>query len=334
LQDVYSGCSDAVAYQGYADRGFHETGPLPERCGNGSARRGGEPLIYRDLSRVVRLVKEAPCKAGFVTSGWGLDDDRVLELIDAGVDFIGFSLSGATPGTHNVIRANSNLHSVLRSIQAFQEVKARKKLTEPKLHIVFLALRDNLAELPLLVDCAREIGIDEIVVINLIHVSNPWQEAQKVFTCEGSEGHAVLKEAAAKARALKIRLRMASFAPQEVGVCAENPLRNLYISVDGNVSPCVYLYPPIPSPFKRVYCGTDHSVSKVSFGNVFEEPFESIWNREPYAAFRRCFTERQKNFEAKYPAPITDSEPIAGSETILLTPPPEPCRTCHKMLGV
>jgi MoaA/NifB/PqqE/SkfB family radical SAM enzyme len=44
----------------------------------------GEPLIYRDLSRVVRLVKEAPCKAGFVTSGWGLDDDRVLELIDAG----------------------------------------------------------------------------------------------------------------------------------------------------------------------------------------------------------------------------------------------------------
>jgi MoaA/NifB/PqqE/SkfB family radical SAM enzyme len=294
----------------------------------------GEPLLYRNLSRVVRLVKEASCQAGFVTSGWGLDDDRILELIDAGVDFIGFSLSGASPETHNVIRANSNLHSVLRSIHTFQEFKARKKLAHPKLHIVFLILRDNLVELSLLVDSAKEIGIDEITVVNLIQVSNAWQEAQKVFTCGESEGHAVLKEAAAKARALKIRLRMAPLAPQEVGVCAENPLRNLYISVDGNVSPCVYLYPPTPSPFTRIYCGREHSAPKVSFGNIFEEPFESIWNREAYAAFRNSFTERQKSFEQKYPTLIMDSELITGSENIPLTSPPEPCRTCHKMLGL
>ena len=294
----------------------------------------GEPLLYRDLPKVIRLVKEAHCQTGFVTSGWGLDEDRILELIDAGVDFIGFSLAGATPGTHNVIRANSNLHSVLRSIQVFQEVKARRKLTCPKLYIVFLILRDNLAELPLVVDCAKESGIDEIAVVNLIHVANKWQETQRLFTCEEAEGYNVLKEAAVKARALKIRLRLASVAPREVGVCAENPLRNLYISVDGNVSPCVYLYPPIPSPFRRVFCGGDRSVSKVSFGNIFEEPFEGIWNGKPYAAFRRSFTERQKNFEDKYPALITDSEPIAGSGAIPLTPPPEPCRTCHKMLGV
>jgi MoaA/NifB/PqqE/SkfB family radical SAM enzyme len=295
----------------------------------------GEPLLYRGLPKVIRLVKEAQCQAGFVTSGWGLDDDRVMELIDAGVDFIGFSLSGATPGTHNGIRANSNLHTVLRSIQAFQEFKARKKLAVPKLHVVFLLLKDNLSELPLLVDRAKEIGIDEMVVINPIHISNPWQEGRRVFTCGEGEGHAVLKEAASKARNLKIRLRMASLAPQEVGVCAENPLRNLYISVDGNVSPCVYLYPPIPSPFERIYCGTVHSTSKVSFGNVFEEPFESIWNREPYTAFRNSFAERRKSFEEKYPALLVDSErPAKPGGDVVFPLPPEPCLTCHKMLGV
>jgi MoaA/NifB/PqqE/SkfB family radical SAM enzyme len=294
----------------------------------------GEPLIYKDLTRVIRLVKEVQCQAGFVTSGWGLDDERVSELVSAGLDFIGFSLSGATPGTHNVIRANSNLYSVLRSIRTFQELKAQKKLAKPKLHIVFLMLRDNIAELPILLDHARDLGIDEIILINLICVANEWQEAQRLFTCGEGEEHKVLRETAIKARALKIRLHVAPLTRREVGVCAENPLRNLYISVDGNVSPCVFLYPPIPSPFRRIFCGSEHSVTKVSFGNIFKEPFESIWNREPYVEFRNCFAARKKFFEEKYPPLIGNAERVVTLKEVTLPQPPEPCWTCHKMLGV
>ena len=294
----------------------------------------GEPLVYRDLTRVIRVVKQAQCQAGFVTCGWGLDDDRVAELIHAGLDFIGFSLSGATPETHNVIRANSNLLSLLQSIRIFQELKARDKLTKPKLHIVFLMIKENLAELPLLVDLAKQIGIDEIVVINLIQVTNEWQEQQRLFTCDGAESHASLEEAAMKARAFKIRLRMAPLTPREVGVCSEYPLRNLYISVDGNVSPCVYLYPPVPPQFKTWYCGQEHATSKVSFGNIFEEPFENIWNREPYLAFRNYFSQREKSFNEKYPPHIGEQESMQRPKEIVLPPPPEPCRTCHKRLGV
>jgi MoaA/NifB/PqqE/SkfB family radical SAM enzyme len=258
----------------------------------------------------------------------------ILALIDVGTDFIGFFFAGATPGTHNVIRANSNLPGLLRSVQAFQEFKASRKISYRKVHMVFLVLRDNLAELTLLVERAKEIGIDEIAVVNLIQVSNAWQEAQRVFTCRETEEHAVLREASSKAREFKIRLRMASFHPHEVGVCAENPLRNLYISADGNVSPCVYLFPPTPSPFTRIYCGRLHAASKVSFGNVFEEYFENIWNRDTYREFRLSFESRRKDFEAKHPGLATDPEPIYGDQGMRLTPPPESCRTCHKMLGV
>ncbi len=294
----------------------------------------GEPLVYRDLTKVVRMVKEAQCRAGFVTSGWGLDGDRVAELIHAGLDFIGFSLSGTTPETHNVIRANSNLNSVLQAIQIFQELKARDKLTKPKLHIVFLMIKDNLDEVPLIVDLAKGVGIDHIVLVNLIQVTNAWQEQQRLFTCDGGDQPAPLKEAAMKARALKIRLRMASLSPAEVGVCAEDPLRNLYISVDGNISPCVYLYPPVPSLLKTWYCGNEQPGSTLSFGNIFEEPLESIWNREPYMAFRNSFAQRQKRFDEKYPPLIGDQKPARKPGEIMLPLPPEPCRTCHKMLGV
>jgi MoaA/NifB/PqqE/SkfB family radical SAM enzyme len=293
----------------------------------------GEPLLYRDLIKVIRLVKEAQCQAGFVTSGWGLDDDYVSELIQAGVDFIGFSLSGATPETHNLIRANSNLYSVLRSMATFQEFKARRKLTKPRLHIVFLMLRDNIAEVHLLLEHARDLGIGEVVLINLIQVTTEWQEAQRLLTCGGSEDLVLLREAAAKARDLKIRLRMASLSPMEVGVCAENPLQNLYISVDGNVSPCVYLYPPIPSPIGRIFCGSEQSVAKVSFGNLFKEPLDSIWINESYAAFRDCFALRKRSFDEKYPSLIGGQVLTSKAREINLPLPPEPCRTCHKMLG-
>jgi len=293
----------------------------------------GEPLLYKDLIKVIRVVKEAGCQAGFVTSGWGLDEDYVSELIQAGVDFIGFSLSGARPETHNVIRANSNLYSVLRSIGAFQELKARRKLTKPELHIVFLMLRDNYAEIPLLLEHARDLGISEIVLINLIQVTTEWQEAQRLFDCGESQEPDLLNEAAAKARDLKIHLRMASLSPGELGVCAENPLRNLYVSVDGNVSPCVYLYPPIPSPMRRLFCGGEHFVPRLSFGNLFDDPFENIWNSEAYTAFRRCFDMRKRSYEEKYPSFVVSQMPASEHAGIELPPPPEPCRTCHKILG-
>jgi hypothetical protein len=46
---------------------------------------------------------------------------------------------------------------------------------------------------------------------------------------EGYEG--LLKEAEIKAKELKIKLRRPSLSPDDVPVCEENPLKNLYISI-------------------------------------------------------------------------------------------------------
>jgi MoaA/NifB/PqqE/SkfB family radical SAM enzyme len=127
----------------------------------------------------------------------------------------------------------------------------------------------------------------------------------------------ILSEAKAKAEELKINLRAPLLSPGEVTVCGENPLRNLYISVEGEVSPCVYLYPPSPSPFKRIFCGSECTIKKVSFGNIFTGSFNSIWNSGGYKEFRDGFVRRQKRL------------PEA-----LLPDPPGQCMTCHKILGL
>jgi len=320
----------------------------------------GESLLHKNLIEIIRVAKAAGPQVGFVTSGKALNREYISELINAGVDFIGFSLSGATLKTHNAIRVNSDLQSLIEHIQTFNEIKRNKKIKNPKLHIVYLMLKDNISEVPALLKLVREIGIEEVVLTNLIHVANEWQEGQRVFRCNDREAKAsptqesgaylhsgkgdfsrpfswqyeeILKEAEIKAKELKIKLRRPSLSPIEVTVCEENPLRNLYISVDGEVSPCVYLYSPVSSPFKRIFCGDDYEIEKVSFGNIFKEPFHTIWNSRGYVEFRNYFIKRKGKVEEMY-SYLWDMERLNRFEMEPLPDPPEQCRICHKMLGM
>jgi MoaA/NifB/PqqE/SkfB family radical SAM enzyme len=292
----------------------------------------GESLLHKDLSECIRLAKREGPQVGFVTSGKGLTKDRVSELIQAGLDFVGFSIAGTTPETHDAIRVNSHLPEVLNAIRLFHEEKKRQELLRPKLHLVFLMVKDNIEEVPSVPSFAKEAGIEEVALTNICHTINAWQERERVFVWESvrNKYEEIVKRAEANARKLSIRLKRPSLSAIDVPVCEENPLGNLYISVDGEVSPCVYLYPPLPSPFKRIFCGKDHWVEKLSFGNIFRDPFAAIWNDSHYEEFRNRFIEREKEFRELYFS-LWDSPKSSPGST--LSHPLEPCKTCHKILG-
>jgi MoaA/NifB/PqqE/SkfB family radical SAM enzyme len=296
----------------------------------------GESLLHRDLATCIRLVKQEGPRVGFVTSGFGVTRDRVHELLEAGLDFVGFSVSGATARTHDAIRVHSHLPDLLSVIRLFHEAKRSLSLQRPGMHIVFLMLRDNIAELPAIPALAREAGIEEVVAINICHTLNPWQEAQRVFSPDGAAAggdEALIRQAETNARKLKIRFKRPALSASEYPVCSENPLSNLYISAEGEVSPCVYLYPPLPSPFRRIFCGKEYRIEKVSFGNIFRDPFPAIWGCRDYEDFRARFLQRQREHR-ELCLSLLDSPKLKSPRGDLLSPPPEPCQTCHKIIGV
>lgn len=295
----------------------------------------GESLLHQDLPECIRLVKEQGARVGFVTSGMGLTENRVSELIKTGLDFAGFSISGTTPETHDAIRVNSHLPEVLNAVRLFHEEKKRRGLLRPKMHFVFLMVKDNIQEIPSVPSFAKEAGIEEVFLTNICHTINQWQEKQRVFVWEDvkNEYEEVVRQAETNARRFKIRLKKPTLSAIEVPVCEENPLDNLYISVEGEVSPCVYLYPPLPSPFKRIFCEKESWVEKISFGNIFKDSFPSIWRGGNYEEFRNRFVEREKEFRKLYFS-LWDSPKMKTSPGNVLPEPPEPCKTCHKILGV
>jgi MoaA/NifB/PqqE/SkfB family radical SAM enzyme len=184
-----------------------------------------------------------------------------------------------------------------------------------------------------LVDLASEIGITEVVLINLIQVTSPWQDGQRVFMQNKEEYDALLSDAEAKARANQIRLGRPSLSCRDVAVCDENPIRNLYISVDGAVAPCVYLNPPTPSPFRRIFCGRDCLIDKVSFGNIFRDHYAKIWQSAAYVEFRNSWQAKKRWFEELY-SPLSWGAPrrrAGGGVSPML---PAPCQSCYKILGL
>ena len=295
----------------------------------------GESLLHMDLSQCIRLVKKEGPQVGFVTSGMGLTESRVAELIEAGLDFVGFSISGTTPETHDVIRVNSHLLDIFRVIHLFHEEKKRQGLLRPKMHLVFLMVKDNIPEVPSVPLFAQEAGIEEVVLTNICHCINVWQEKNRVFVWENAKNpyEEIVKQAEKNAQKLKIRLKRPSLSAIDIPVCEENPLGNLYISAEGEVSPCVYLYPPLPSPFKRIFCEKEYWIEKLSFGNIFKDSFSAMWSCSDYEEFRNRFIEREKEFRELYFS-LWDSPKIKNSPGNILPHPPEPCKTCHKILGI
>jgi MoaA/NifB/PqqE/SkfB family radical SAM enzyme len=290
----------------------------------------GESLLHKNLVDIIHLAKTAGPEVGFVTSGMGLSTDCAHRIVDSGVDFMGFSLSGATSKTHNAIRVNSDFDTLITSMKHMKELSLKNHSAKPKLHIVYLMLQENVHEIPMLLDLAREVSINKIVFLNIIQVTDAEQNKHKAFSCEeGFLYKDTIKKTAEKAKKLNVSLSIPAMSPQNVAVCSENPLRNLYISVDGEVSPCVYLYPPVPSPFTRIYCGTEYSTHRVSFGNIFTESFDEIWSKKEYEVFRGAFAYRQKRWKEAYDSLLQMRLP----EDSPIQVPPLPCRTCHKMLG-
>jgi MoaA/NifB/PqqE/SkfB family radical SAM enzyme len=293
----------------------------------------GESLLYKHLIECILLIKRQGAEVGFVTSGMGLTEEYAKDLLAAGIDFMGFSLSGATDKTHNAIRVNSDLDALISSITTMKRLVAEKGVTKPAMHIVYLMLKENIDEVPSLIDLAGTIGVQHVVLINIVHVTNKRQDQERVFTCEETNDEpyrAILTEAGKRAQRYGLNLVVPSLKPCSVAVCAEDPLKNLYISADGEVSPCVYLGPPIDSPFRRIFCGKEYSTERISFGNILREDINDIWNSKMYTAFRNRFHERAKFADTLYKS-LLDMKRI---ETASYPDPPAPCATCHKILGV
>jgi len=295
----------------------------------------GEPLQNPHIFEMVRMAKARGAEVGITTNALLISERVVEKLVEAGLDRVTISVAGATREVHERVRVGSNYWALLNSIELFRRVKRARG--RPTLALNLLMTKQNIYELPALVDLAGQYDVDEVIAMNLDYVPIKQLEDKAVFVCSGRPSRDyvnAIKSAKRRAERLGVTFADRMLSLFELTVCPENPLESTFITVDGMVAPCVYLHLPTSLPYiPRVFCGVEHRVDKLYFGNVLERGVDEIWSSEKYRSFREFFAARRKIEER-----IVEIPPFRVSieyESWLREHPlPEPCRTCYKAFGI
>jgi PqqA peptide cyclase len=121
---------------------------------------GGEPLARPDLAELIRAAREAKLYTNLITSGIGLDDDRLLALRDAGLDSIQLSFQSDESSLADEI-AGARAHE--RKL----DVAAKIRAAGIPLSLNFVIHRRNIGRLPQIIDLAEALGAERVELANV-----------------------------------------------------------------------------------------------------------------------------------------------------------------------
>lgn len=291
----------------------------------------GEPLMNENLAEMVRCCKASGCRVGFSTNGVLLTPDRMNGLLDAGLDWVAFSIDAATEETYGKIRVGACLTQVRENLEHMKSLKRSRKSDRPSLMIFFVMMQENYFELPLLIDMAVELGADFVVAKQIDVLARAEHYDKRIFDIDhlthlsGSIRN-VLDEARQKALAAHLKFRVYELSSTQNAVCEQNPLKTLFVSVDGIVSPCISL----AYMSHRYFRGEKALTPTCRFGDLNQSGLWEILKSDDYVTFRKFFDDRIRHrFFYNTLSLLTNSLGLDLSEKLPLPPPG--CRQCYSL---
>jgi pyrroloquinoline quinone biosynthesis protein E len=121
---------------------------------------GGEPLVRRDLPDLVRAAREASLYTNLITSGIGLDDDRVRALRNAGLDSVQLSFqSDNTDLADEIAGARAHQHKF--------DAAAKIRAAGIPLSLNFVIHRRNIDRLPQMIELAESLQAGRVELANV-----------------------------------------------------------------------------------------------------------------------------------------------------------------------
>jgi MoaA/NifB/PqqE/SkfB family radical SAM enzyme len=246
----------------------------------------GEPLLNRELASMVAYLKSRGVYVAFNTNAALLTRRRQVELVESGLDELRVSLDASTPETYLRIRGIPAFERVVANVAEMVRTRHDMGAANPRLSFWVTALRENLAELPGVVDIAARVGVEEVYLQRLTFWGQGLATAeQSVYQDAPVDLEAILSEAEQRAAMHGIQLRGAGGVSPRHGLIERSsgsepwrgcsrPLRLAYITAQGTALPCCI------APF------TGAPYESYVLGDYLNEGIAAVWSGERYRRFR------------------------------------------------
>jgi MoaA/NifB/PqqE/SkfB family radical SAM enzyme len=259
----------------------------------------GEPLLNRDLPRMVAHLKGRGATVLFNSNVITLGARLGRALIDAGLDELRVSLDATTPETYARVRGGDAFAKVGANLERFAGTKRETRASRPRVSLWFTALRDNLDEIPGLVPLAQRVEATGIHLQRLVYNGLGLATAEQSLFGRLRERETAVLRATESAAAVGIAFDASGAATSEVSLtpthadrpwsACRRPWSLVYVTVHGHVLPCCI------APFI-----TQH-YEGIILGNLYRQSLEDVWWGGHYRELRSA---------------------------IQTAEPPEPCRGC------
>jgi organic radical activating enzyme len=120
----------------------------------------GEPLLHPQIAEMVGMIHNRRIFTK-ISTNLNTDNKKVLvDLCEAGLDYLTVSFSGASQEVYEHYHRNGNLNVVLENIRYLMAYKRRNNLRRPMIEFMYLVFKYNRQEMKAARNLAAELGVE------------------------------------------------------------------------------------------------------------------------------------------------------------------------------
>lgn len=225
----------------------------------------GEALMHPDYLEMLRAMKRAGATVYTFSNGILLTRDKGQGLVDAGMDKICISMGGATRETYRKVRGVDGFDAVLQNLRELKAYKKQQGTPFPRVSFNVVAMESVMPELCALLELAKELGVEEMAMPNLVVQGDVLR--QEFIWSNLERNRAIIGAAAQTAQRLGVKFHPPVLDERE-GYCWDL-FNRLNINWDGSVMSC--------------------AMERFILGDLRTQGIDEIWNAPGLLKLRRDF---------------------------------------------
>ncbi len=247
----------------------------------------GEPMLVRELPRMIRYLKDRGVYVLFNTNGTLLGPQKFPWLVESGLDELRVSLDAADAATYKQVRGKDFFHRIVRDVGRFTTYSREHGLNRPRVSLWLTGLKETVQQLPDFVRLAASMGVREVHLQRLVYDTEGFGMARpdsSLFERTQAGEQAAINAAQTLGAALGVTLDASGATEPGLSLkrqqddrpwsACRRPWSLMYFTAHGRALPCCI------APFSvRGY-------DSYTLGDATQQTLREIWDGPAYRQFR------------------------------------------------
>jgi MoaA/NifB/PqqE/SkfB family radical SAM enzyme len=247
----------------------------------------GEPMLVKNLPRMIRYLKDRGTYVLFNTNGTLLNPKKFQEIIDTGLDELRVSLDAADRASYLAIRGKDFFNRIVRDVGKFTEYQQQMGTARPRVSLWLTGLKETVEQLPAFVRLAASMGVKEVHLQRLVFDETGFGKARaeySLFEQTRADEQASIDEATALGTELGVTLDASGATEPGLSLkravddkpwaTCRRPWSLMYFTAHGRALPCCI------APFSA------RGYETYTLGDATQDTLRDIWNSPAYRGFR------------------------------------------------